>query len=122
MIIRWSEPNREVTRADIRAYREDYRERRDPSNWDDGDDDMISPERPVADVFPAISGVRIGRDGRIWVRNTTGPGKIVDGSHLVLTAISLSHDPAPRRCLGIRCRLCAPAPSVRAWGPNCSDA
>ena len=73
MIIRWSEPNREVTRADIRAYREDYRERRDPSNWDDGDDDMISPERPVADVFPAISSVRIGRDGRIWIRQYDRP-------------------------------------------------
>ena len=33
IIIRWSEPNREVTRADIRAWREDYRERIDPSDW-----------------------------------------------------------------------------------------
>ena len=73
MIIRWSEPNREVTRADIRTWREDYRERFYPSNWDVYDDDIISPERPVADVFPAISGVRIGRDGRIWVRQYDRP-------------------------------------------------
>ena len=68
MIIRWSEPNREVTRADVRVWREDYRERRSPSDWNQNDDAMISPERPVADVFPVISSVRIGRDGRIWIR------------------------------------------------------
>ncbi|MXY08158.1 MAG: hypothetical protein F4058_04425 [Rhodothermaceae bacterium] len=73
MIIRWSEPNREVTRADIRAYREVYREQSDPSRWDQDDDAMISPERPVADVFPAISSVRIGRDGRIWIRQYDRP-------------------------------------------------
>ena len=73
MIIRWSEPNREVTRADIRAWREDYRERRDRSDWDQYDDARISPERPAADVFPAISSVRIGRDGRIWIRQYDRP-------------------------------------------------
>ena len=73
VIIRWSEPNREVTRADIRAYREEYRERIDPSNWDQDNDAVISPERPVADVFPAISSIRIGRDGRIWVRQYDRP-------------------------------------------------
>ena len=73
IIIRWSEPNREVTRADIRAYREDYRERYYPSNWDEYDDDIISPERPVADVFPVFSSVRIGRDGRIWIRQYDRP-------------------------------------------------
>ena len=73
MIIRWPEPNREVTRADIRAWREDYREQRDPSVWDQDNDAMISPERPVADVFPAFSSVRIGRDGRIWIRQYDRP-------------------------------------------------
>ena len=73
MIIRWSEPNREVTRADIRAWREDYRERIDPSHWDEYDDARISPERPAADVFPSISSVRIGRDGRIWIRQYDRP-------------------------------------------------
>ena len=73
MIIRWSEPNREVTRANIRAWREDYRERRNPSNWSQYDDARVSPERPAADVFPAISSIRIGRDGRIWVRQYDRP-------------------------------------------------
>ena len=73
MIIRWSEPNSEVTRADVRAYREDYRNRIDPSDWDESDDASISPERPVADVFPAIASIRIGRDGRIWVRQYDRP-------------------------------------------------
>ncbi len=76
MIIRWPEPDREVTRADVRAWREDYRERRSQpssSDWDEEDDAMISPERPVADVFPAMSSVRIGRDGRIWIRQYDRP-------------------------------------------------
>ncbi|MYF63405.1 MAG: hypothetical protein F4183_02795 [Rhodothermaceae bacterium] len=73
MIIRWSEPNREVTRADVRSYREDYREQRDPSDWDQDNDAMISPERPVAEIFPAISRVKIGRDGRIWIRQYDRP-------------------------------------------------
>ncbi|MDE2826690.1 MAG: hypothetical protein OXL40_05175 [Bacteroidota bacterium] len=73
MIIRWSEPNHEVTRTDIRVWREDYRERRNPSDWNQFDDALISPERPVADVFSAISSVRIGRDGRIWIRQYDRP-------------------------------------------------
>ena len=73
MVIRWSEPNREVTRADIRAWREDWRDSRSPSVWSQSDDARISRERPAADVFPAISSVRIGRDGRIWVRQYDRP-------------------------------------------------
>ena len=72
MTIRWSEPNREVTRADIRAYHEDWRERRSPF-WNQYDDARISQERPVADVFPAMSSVKVGRDGRIWVRQYNRP-------------------------------------------------
>ncbi|MCY4674421.1 MAG: hypothetical protein OXD43_11775 [Bacteroidetes bacterium] len=76
MIIRWSEPDREVTRADVRAWREDYRERRSQpssSEWNQYDDARMSPERPVADVFPAMSSVKIGRDGRIWIRQYDRP-------------------------------------------------
>ena len=71
MIIRWSEPERKVLRADVRAYRRDYRERYYRPlflGWDRNDEAMISPERPVAAVFPVMSSVRIGRDGRIWIR------------------------------------------------------
>ena len=76
MIIRWLEPDRKVTRADVRAWREDYRERNSqPSflDWNRNNDPMISPERPVADVFPVMSSVRIGRDGRIWIRQYDRP-------------------------------------------------
>ena len=75
-IIRWFEPHREVTSADIRAWREDYQESRtrptNPDFWQSYDA-TISRERPVADVFPAFSSVMIGRDGRIWVRQYDRP-------------------------------------------------
>ena len=75
-IIRWSEPDREVTPADVRAWREDYIEsRRQPGSreWDEYDDARLSDERPVADVFPPISRIMIARDGRIWVRQYDRP-------------------------------------------------
>ena len=75
-IIRWTEPDRKVTHADVRAWRRDYRERYSRSifsGWDQNDDARISPERPVADVFPAMSSIRIGRDGRIWIRRYDRP-------------------------------------------------
>ena len=75
-IIRWYEPGRDVTRADVRAWREDYIESRtQPASrdWSVFDDATISGERPAADLFPAISAVMIGRDGRIWVRQYDRP-------------------------------------------------
>ena len=75
-IIRWSEPDREVTGADVRAWREDYIESRTQwasPDWHEFDDARLSQERPVADVFPALSSVRIGRDGRIWIRQYDRP-------------------------------------------------
>lgn len=70
LIVRWNEPDREVTAADVRAWREDYiarRRRLGEREWRDFDDARLSPERPVAELFPAISTIMIGRDGRIWV-------------------------------------------------------
>lgn len=75
-IIRWYEPGRDVTPADVRAWREDYIESRtQPASrdWSVFDDATISGERPAADLFPAISAVMIGRDGRIWVRQYDRP-------------------------------------------------
>ena len=75
-IIRWHEPAREVTGADVRAWREDYyRMRGQPASvgWDRYDDARVSDNRPVADLFPAIYHVMIGRDGRIWVRQYDRP-------------------------------------------------
>ena len=62
--------------ADVRAWREDYIESRtQPASrdWSVFDDATISGERPAADLFPAISAVMIGRDGRIWVRQYDRP-------------------------------------------------
>ncbi len=70
-IIRWFEPAREVTSAYVRAWREDYVERRTRGTSPElrqSDYASISRDRPVAEVFPAMSSVVIGRDGRIWVR------------------------------------------------------
>ena len=76
LIVRWTEPDREVTSADVRAWREDYIERRrrlGEREWGDFDDARISPERPVAELFPAIGSIMIGRDGRIWVAQYDRP-------------------------------------------------
>ena len=75
-IIRWFEPDREVTGADVRAWREDYIESRNrPASvpWSRYDDARVSTNRPVAELFPAISSVMVGRDGRIWVRQYDRP-------------------------------------------------
>ncbi len=70
-IVRWSDPGREVAAADVRAWREDHiasRGGRDSPNWSEGfDDALVDPERPAADVFPAMSAVMLGRDWRVWV-------------------------------------------------------
>ena len=65
-IVRWSDPDREVTRAHVRAYRERRiasRGGRGSENWRPLDDDVISDRRPVADVFPTVSSVQVGRGG-----------------------------------------------------------
>ena len=75
-IIRWFEPDREVAGADVRAWREDYIERRNqPASvpWSRYDDARVSTNRPTADLFPSISTVMVGKDGRIWVRQYDRP-------------------------------------------------
>lgn len=76
LIVRWTEPGREVTGADVDAWRADYIERRERPNFSpmaEAHDAAISDERPVADLFPAISNVMVGRDGRVWVRQYDRP-------------------------------------------------
>ncbi|MXY08666.1 MAG: hypothetical protein F4Y61_08470 [Rhodothermaceae bacterium] len=58
----------------VRAWRDNLRERRG-DGWDEYDDAAISPDRPVADMFPYISTVKIGRDGRIWVKRYNLPSE-----------------------------------------------
>ncbi len=76
-IVRWQVPDQAVTSADVRVWREEYVRRRSTGSniWNDEfDAPMVSPERPVADVMPAISGIHVGRDGRLWVWPYRRPG------------------------------------------------
>ena len=69
-IVRWSDPDRDVTAADVQAWRAAYIERRGGRNsprWSERDEAIIDPQIPSADRFPTMSNVLIGRDGRIWV-------------------------------------------------------
>lgn len=75
LIIRWEESVREVTAAHIRARREAERQRA----MEDGElspyEQMnLNPERPAADVFPAVSSVQVGQDGSVWVWRYRRPG------------------------------------------------
>ncbi|MYF63996.1 MAG: hypothetical protein F4058_07115 [Rhodothermaceae bacterium] len=74
MIMRYDDPGQYVTDAHVRAWRDNLRERRG-DGWDEYDDAAISPDRPVADMFPYISTVKIGRDGRIWVKRYNLPSE-----------------------------------------------
>jgi hypothetical protein len=43
---------------------------------------MIHENRPAADVFPAFSGIIVGRDERIWVREPPAPGRVTRRNYL----------------------------------------
>ena len=76
LIVRWTEPAREVTGADASAWREDYTSNRERPNFSpmaEAYDANISDERPAADLYPAVSAVMVGRDDRIWVRQYDRP-------------------------------------------------
>ena len=66
LIVRWDDPGRKVTSANIQAAREAERRRA----LEDGEvskfkEANLSPKRPAADVFPAVSSVRAGVDGTV---------------------------------------------------------
>lgn len=80
-IVRWADPDRKVTRAHVEAQRDRYVERRggrDSEDWRPSDDALISDRRPVADVFPTVNTVHVGRDGRLWVYPYRKPGTSED--------------------------------------------
>lgn len=67
-----------MTRGDVEAWRADYTreyERPTYSPMAEAFDANLSDDRPVADLFPAISAVMVGRDDRIWVRQYDRPGE-----------------------------------------------
>ena len=77
-IVRWSDPDRQVTSAHIQAYRDRVIEApggRGSESWDESDEFSVSGERPAAEVFPTVSYLKIGRDGRLWVARYRRPGE-----------------------------------------------
>ncbi|MCY3599855.1 MAG: 6-bladed beta-propeller [Gemmatimonadetes bacterium] len=78
-IVRWVDGDRDVTAAHASAWREDFLERRRREGREPGPvaDLMASEDRPVADRFPASSGVDVGRDGRVWVGRYPKPRESV---------------------------------------------
>lgn len=78
-LIRWNGPSRQVTEGDIEAERE--RERRTlekaPANlrpmFEEAYETNTSRDRPIADVMPAMNAIRLGADGRIWIREYKPP-------------------------------------------------
>ena len=108
LIVRWTEPGREVTAADVDAWRDDYvenRERPDFSPMAEAHDATISEDRPVAELFPAISTVMVGRDGRIWVRQYDRPRE--DRGWLAFNPDGQ-----------FLCHLAPPRGSIREFGPD----
>ena len=66
-------------------------------------DPMIDGARPVAENFPAVSGIVIGRDGRIWVRTYT----VTDATQTEWIAFSAEGK--------AECRMSLPASSIREF-------
>ncbi len=75
-IIRWSDPDREVTGVHVQAAHEDYiAQHGGPGSpgWSAGHEAAISDNRPVAEAFPTASDLLIGRDGRLWLKRYPRP-------------------------------------------------
>lgn len=66
-LIRWTGPNREVQQSDVDAERARIRKRY-PPGMSQFMESELHPNRPIAKVFPAMNGIRMGTDGRIWIR------------------------------------------------------
>jgi hypothetical protein len=76
-IVTWTGLDREVRPRHVAAGAEAVRDRYaelDPALAAGLVDPLVSPERPVAERFPAFRGLRLGRDGRIWIREYERPG------------------------------------------------
>ncbi len=75
-IVRWLEPDRDVTDRHVQAFREDYvagRGGRDGPGWSAADEASIGDSRAVAERFPTASDLMLGGDGRLWVKRFVRP-------------------------------------------------
>jgi hypothetical protein len=80
-IIRWTTGDRAIPSNAVESARERLANQYpdlDPAMKARMIDPMIDPARPVADRFPALSGIITGRDGRIWVRTYQAPGAVTN--------------------------------------------
>ena len=77
-IVQWNAGDRSVSNADVSAYREDYRAqeawRSQPTRVDGP---MLSPKRPVAELFPAFDDLLMGNAGHLFVFPYPRPGQPV---------------------------------------------
>lgn len=75
-VIRWTTSDRSIPAADVDAAIEDVVTRYpdlEPAMKAMMIDPMIHPDRPVAESYPAVASLVVGRDGRIWVRAHSRP-------------------------------------------------
>lgn len=76
LIIRWDNPGAEVTSAHIQAARKAERRRAlENGEISQFEEANLSPKRPAADVLPAVSSVKAGLDGSVWVYRYRKPGE-----------------------------------------------
>lgn len=76
LVIRWTTGDRTVTDASVTAAREKLTNQYpnlSPDMKARMIDPMIDPKRPVAERYPAVTGIVMGQDGRIWVRGYAPP-------------------------------------------------
>lgn len=74
LIVRWDDPGREVTAAHIRSAREAARNRAREAGTSQLERGYLNSERPAADFFPAVSAVKAGVDGTVWIWRYPRPG------------------------------------------------
>ena len=73
-LIRWTGGTQSVTQADIdrdRAFEKAQFDKAPPAArgfMTQVYESQVHPNRPIADVMPAMNGIRLGTDGRIWIR------------------------------------------------------
>lgn len=100
LILRWQTGDRTVAESDVEAEKEHLREQAAGSSPIGRElvRDLISDDRPAADVFPAFVGLIFGTDSSLWISEYPRPGTSDHRSRLVFDADGR-----------LRCRVVMPA-------------